>query len=110
MYKRGDIVTVPFPFADESRSKRRPALIISNNKVNQTGDFLMMQITSKKRNDDLTLAIETENFSEKPLPLKSYLRCQKIFLLNETLILSKTTSVKISFIDKVVDKINSLIM
>ncbi|MGN6617936.1 MAG: type II toxin-antitoxin system PemK/MazF family toxin [Ilyomonas sp.] len=45
-YKRGDIVWVKFPFSDASANKLRPALIISNNIVNQTGDYLLMQITT----------------------------------------------------------------
>jgi mRNA interferase MazF len=46
-YERGDIVWVKFPFSDASSLKLRPALIISNNTVNATGDYLCMQITHK---------------------------------------------------------------
>ena len=44
-YKQGDIVSVNFPFTDISQTKRRPALVISNDLVNQTGDYLLAQIT-----------------------------------------------------------------
>jgi mRNA interferase MazF len=40
MFEQGDIVSVAFPFTNASTSKRRPALILSNHKVNQTGDYL----------------------------------------------------------------------
>jgi mRNA interferase MazF len=56
-YKKGDIVILSFPFSDFSRKKKRPALIISNEIVNKTGDYLMVQITSKIRNDDLSLSL-----------------------------------------------------
>jgi mRNA interferase MazF len=46
-YKRGDIVIVNFPFSDLSKAKKRPALIISNHLVNRTGDYLLVQISSK---------------------------------------------------------------
>lgn len=75
MYKRADIVVISFPFADSVKSKKRPALIISNTKVNNTGDYLMVQITSKEKNDDLSLHISSNYFAETPLPLKSYVRC-----------------------------------
>lgn len=43
-FKRGDIVTIGFPFSDMSDMKKRPALIISNEKANSTGDYLMVQM------------------------------------------------------------------
>ncbi len=44
MLQKGDIVVVRFPFADAAEYKKRPALIISNDEVNKTGDFIMVQI------------------------------------------------------------------
>ena len=46
-YKKGDIVIINFPFTDLTSTKKRPALIISNDVVNQTSDYLLVQITSK---------------------------------------------------------------
>ena len=89
MYQQGDIVVVLFPFADNSQHKKRPALIISNALVNKTGDYLMVQITSKQKTDGLSLQINQTDFSNEPLVLKSFIRCHKIFLLNESMILNK---------------------
>jgi mRNA interferase MazF len=50
-YRQGDIVWVDFPFMDGSQIKPRPALIISNETVNQTGDYILVQITSKIKRD-----------------------------------------------------------
>ncbi|MBI2565163.1 type II toxin-antitoxin system PemK/MazF family toxin [Candidatus Woesearchaeota archaeon] len=38
MYEQKDIVLVPFPYSDLTGSKQRPALIISNSKINKTED------------------------------------------------------------------------
>jgi len=46
-YSQGDIIWVDFPFTDGFQSKPRPALIISNKIVNDTGDYIHLQITSK---------------------------------------------------------------
>ena len=109
-YTKGDIVIIRFPFTDLSSSKKRPALVISNDSVNQTGDYLLVQITSKEKNDTLSLPIEKPDFTgNKPLPLDSFIRLHKIFLLNESLIAGKAASVKIGFLDKVVGKIVDLI-
>lgn len=47
-YKRGDIVLVPFPFSDQSTSKKRPAVIISSDRYNElSADCVIMAITSQ---------------------------------------------------------------
>lgn len=109
MYSQGDIVSVDFPFSDGSITKKRPALVISNQKVNSTGDYLLVQITSKVQNDGLSLQIGKEEFAQWELPLKSYIRIHKIFLLNESLIIRKVTSVKKSFLTKVISRISEII-
>lgn len=85
-YSRGEIVWVKFPFSDTTTAKLRPALVISNNLVNRTGDYLLMQITSRLRNDSLSLLIKETDFSGSPLLKSSELRLHKIFIINETLI------------------------
>lgn len=46
-YERGDVVLVPFPFSDLSRTKRRPALVISSDAYNRvSNDIVIAQITS----------------------------------------------------------------
>lgn len=109
-YKKGDIVIINFPFTDLTSTKKRPALIISNDVVNQTGDYLLVQITSKARKDNLTLPIQPSDFDKnKPLPLNSFIRLHKIFLLNESLVISKVASIKPKFLDQVINKIVPLI-
>jgi len=56
-HKRGDIVWVEFPFSDASSDKVRPALIISNDTINNTGDYLLMQVTTRLRGDALSQVI-----------------------------------------------------
>jgi mRNA interferase MazF len=104
-YKRGDIVWVKFPFSDAATSKLRPALVISNTKVNSTGDFLLMQVTTRLRNDNLSLLILKNNFSDKPLLRQSELRIHKIFILNQFLIESRITTVSNDFLKKINERL-----
>lgn len=104
MYNQADIIVVKFPFTDGSEFKKRPALIVSNENVNRTGDYLIVQITSKFNNDGLSVTIEDTDCLH-PLPLKSYLRTHKLFTIHKSLIISKITQVKPSFFKKVVAKI-----
>ncbi len=109
-YKKGDIVIINFPFSDLSNTKKRPALIISNDKINKTGDYLMVQVTSKIRKDQLTLPIRKTDFlNDKDLPLESCVRLHKIFLLNASLIISKNTAVKPPFLESIIHKITELL-
>jgi mRNA interferase MazF len=109
MYKQGDIIVVKFPFTDGSEFRKRPALIISNETVNKTNDYLVVQITSKNHIDELSAPIEDSDCLH-PLPLKSYIRVHKIFTVHHSLILSKITSVKPPFIIKIADEIYNLII
>jgi mRNA interferase MazF len=104
-YRQGDVVWVDFPFTDGSQSKPRPALVISNETVNDTGDYILVQITSKIRRDGLSIEITGPDYKEPPLEIKSHIRFHKIFILNESLILGKKTSVTDDFREKVIAQI-----
>ena len=108
MLQKGDIVVVRF--ADTTEFKKLPALIISNGEVNITGDFIMVRITSKEKKDAFSLPINTTDYTDnKELPLKSFIRLHKIFLLNNSLVISKATSVKPLFLENVTSRIIQLI-
>lgn len=107
-YQQADIVVVKFPFTDGSNYKKRPALVISNDIVNRTGDYLIVQITSKLTKDGLSIAIQDSDCSH-PLPLTSYVRVHKIFTVNESHILSILTSVNTPFFETVTKRISELI-
>lgn len=49
-YEFGAVVLVPFPFSDQTASKRRPAVVVSNRAYNAAKpDVLVMAITSQLR-------------------------------------------------------------
>ncbi len=49
-YSFGDIVLVPFPFTDQSASKKRPAVVVSSNAYHQARpDLVIMAVTSQLR-------------------------------------------------------------
>lgn len=108
-YNRGEIVWVKFPFSDASSGKLRPALITSNNLVNKSGDYLLMQVTSRLGNDDLSLLIEEKDFIHSPLLKQSELRLHKIIILNNLLIAGRITTVSNGFMDNVITQLLKLI-
>ena len=49
-YSFGDIVLVPFPFTDQSTSKKRPAVVVSGSAYHQARpDLVIMAVTSQLR-------------------------------------------------------------
>lgn len=47
-YKRGDIVLVPFPFSNQTATKKRPAVVISSSLYNEkNNDVVILAVTSK---------------------------------------------------------------
>lgn len=49
-YRFGDIVLVPFPFTDQTTTKKRPAVVISSENYNQHHlDLIVMAITSQQQ-------------------------------------------------------------
>ena len=48
IYSFGDVVLVPFPFTDQSVTKKRPAVVVSSDSYNQARpDVILMAITSQ---------------------------------------------------------------
>jgi mRNA interferase MazF len=75
-YKKGDVVLVPFPFSDQTSTKRRPAVIISSDAYNDTSqDVLIMAITGQTRSSMRIGEFLLENWSGagllKPSAVKS---------------------------------------
>jgi mRNA interferase MazF len=49
-FEFGDVVLLPFPFTDQSESKKRPAVVVSNAAYNASRpDIIVMAITSQLR-------------------------------------------------------------
>lgn len=109
IFSKGDIVVIPVPFTDNKGYKLRPAVVVSNDTVHQTGDVIIVQITSKLKQDNLSITI-TNNDVTVDLPVKSYIRVHKIFVLEQRLIKGKVSSLKIAKYKALVQRINQIIV
>lgn len=90
-YQRGDIVLVPFPFTDLTRTKARPAVIISSSEFNiASPDIIIAAISSKvpaKLADTELLLSQTEpGFKATGLRVDSVVRTTKLYTLTQSLV------------------------
>jgi len=108
MYKRGEIVLIPVPFSDLSSIKRRPVLVISNvshNFVNS--DMIVVAITSNLQQNGII--IETKDLLEGELPKKSLIRYDKIYTLEQSIVIKRLGIVSEIVLKNVINNINMLI-
>lgn len=107
-FTKGDIVILPVPFTDNKGYKLRPALVISNTMVHQTGDVMIVQITSQNKQDQLSIPITNGDVTVS-LPVKSYIRIHKIFVLEQKLKKGKVSSLKNEKYKELIQRINQII-
>src|SRR3989344_7145688 len=96
MFEQKDIVLVPFPYSDLTGAKLRPALIISNTKINSTAGRICCLITSNSPKDG-TIALTSQSFSEGKLPFKSWVKPHRLFTIHEKIIKKKLCQVTDDF-------------
>lgn len=90
-YQPSDIVLLPFPFPDLSALKRRPVLVVLP--PDSRGDFLAAQITSQPQKPP-AWPLEDADFLLGVLPKASWVRVDKLFTLNASLIVHRAAQLK----------------
>ena len=103
MYEQRDIVLVPFPYSDLTGAKQRPALIISNKKLNEYQDRICCLITSNAPSDGME--IRKYILSEGNLPFQSWIKPHRLFTIHEKIIIKKLATITEKFHDQVIETI-----
>ncbi len=83
---KGDVVVLPFPFSDLTKSKKRPALIVADL---DGDDVILCQITSQARADRYSAIITNSDFNKGNLDLTSVVRPNRLFTADKSIILYK---------------------
>jgi len=93
-YEQGEIVLAPFPFTDLSTIKQRPLLVISNNNYNdKTEDLVTCGITSNPKDAEFSVLIDNKDLISGSIPLKSRIKVDKLFTLNQKIIKKKIAKI-----------------
>jgi mRNA interferase MazF len=109
MYKQGEILLIPLPFTDLSSQKKRPVLVLSNNKYNlATDDVIVAAITSNVDTKPYIVPLTNNGLSQGTLKVDSCVRADKIYTLSQSIIIKSLGQVKVGIINVVKEKIDSL--
>jgi mRNA-degrading endonuclease toxin of MazEF toxin-antitoxin module len=101
----GEVVVLPFPQTDLQAGKRRPALVVAN----LSGDDLILcQITSQPRNDGFSVPLLISDFESGRLVRDSFIRPNRLFTVEQSVILYAAGKVTDSKLKTVRAKIREL--
>ena len=79
----GSVVLVTFPFSNLKGQKVRPALVLANVEFD---NLILGQITSKSYTSKIAISIKSQDFTEGNLPVASFVRPDKLFTADATII------------------------
>ncbi|HSY17650.1 MAG TPA: type II toxin-antitoxin system PemK/MazF family toxin [Candidatus Acidoferrales bacterium] len=101
----GEVVVLPFPQTNLQAGKRRPALVVADLPGD---DLILCQITSQSRNDGKSLPLLVADFESGRLALDSFIRPQRLFTVEQTVILYAAGKIKNAKLQEVKASIRQL--
>ncbi len=108
MYRQGEVVLIPVPFSDLTATKKRPVLVISNDSYNSgSQDILVAAITSNLYQDGVRL--DTANMAVGVMPKPSMIRCDKLYSLEQAIVVKSVGEVQKEIIASVKEGILALL-
>jgi mRNA interferase MazF len=85
-FKAFDVVAVPFPFTDRDATKRRPALVISNERFNQQHKQVVLAMITTTNGSVWPSDVQLADWQEAGLKVACHFRL-KLFTLDQSLVL-----------------------
>jgi len=86
VYKRRDVILVPFPFSDLSYSKKRPALVLVD--IHERDELICMMLTSALSIDH-KVDISIKDIDLAGLPKPTVARISRVFTLKQSLVIKR---------------------
>jgi mRNA interferase MazF len=111
MPSQGEIVLIPVPFTDLSSQKRRPVIIVSNDRYNRSSrDMLVVAMTSNLSTIPHSFIIDNPDLIAGTLNRPSLVRCDKIYTLEQTLIVKQFGQVRPEILSQIQQVIQQLLV
>lgn len=101
----GTIVSVLFPFSNLKGNKIRPALVLANSEFD---NLILCQITSKHYSSKTAIRIEKNDFDEGNLPIASFVRPDKLFTADTSIVKNTLGKLKAKKRNKILQRVRKL--
>jgi len=101
----GEVVVLPFPQINLQSGKRRPALVVADLPGD---DLILCQITSQSRSDGFSISLTAADFERGRLALDSFIHCNRLFTVEQSVVLYSTGKIKDAKLQSVKAKIRQL--
>ena len=110
MLNPGELILIPVPFTNLSSQKRRPVIVISSGEYNQSSrDILVVAVTSNLQPMPYSILLNPEDMAIGILKQTSIIRADKIYTLEQSLIVKRFGIVKSEILEKVIATIQQII-
>jgi mRNA interferase MazF len=101
----GEVIIVPFPQTNLVTGKLRPALTL----VSLPGDdVILRQITSQARHDGYSIALSLADFGSGSLPIASFIRPNRLFTADKSVIVRSAGQVKAAKLQQVLAAVRDI--
>ncbi len=110
MTSQKSIVLLPYPFTDLRSSKVRPALVISNDKFNNTTeDRIMVPLTTVLKTSPYSIFITQKDMETGLLIRPSKIKADTIFTVENSLILKSIGTISNNSFEEVKEQVLNVI-
>ena len=101
----GEVVVLPFPQTNLEAGKRRPALVVASLAGE---DLILCQITSRAHSDPHSIPLTASDFERGRLMVDSFIRANRLFTVEQSVVLYTTGKVAAAKLEEVKAKIRLL--
>ena len=110
MFNQGEVLLIPIPFSDLTSNKKRPVLVLSNDKYNSiASDIIVAAITSNIENKYTEIKISNDDMQDGVLKVDSCVRVDKLYTLSQTIVVNSFGRVKGEVLNRVRLKLDEII-
>ena len=110
MIEQRDLLLVPFPFSDQTGTKVRPVIVISNELFNShSEDILVIGVTSHNSKGKYTLSLTSDLLEQGALHNPCSVKVENVLKIDKDLIIKKIGKLRKDFFEKIIANLMEIV-